>query len=55
LYSSLNFITVIKSRPMRWTEDVARVTEIRNAYNFLSKNLEDRDHLSDLGVDGSIT
>jgi len=33
LYSSPNSIRVIKSRWMRWAGHVARMGEIRNAYN----------------------
>jgi hypothetical protein len=35
LYTSPNVIRVIKSRRMRWLEHVARIGEMRNAYNFL--------------------
>jgi len=35
LYTSLNIIWVIKLRRMRWSEHVARVEEMRNAYNIL--------------------
>jgi hypothetical protein len=35
LYAPPNIIRVIKSRTMRWTEHVARMLEMRNAYNIL--------------------
>jgi hypothetical protein len=35
LYSSLNVITMIKSRKMSWEGHVARMRETRNAYRIL--------------------
>jgi hypothetical protein len=35
LYASPNIVRMMKSRRMRWTEHVARLGEIRNAYNIL--------------------
>jgi hypothetical protein len=35
LHASPNIITVIKSRRMRWAEHIARMGEMRNAYNIL--------------------
>jgi hypothetical protein len=35
LYSSPNIIRMVKSRRMRWTAHVARMTEKRNAYMIL--------------------
>jgi hypothetical protein len=35
LYASPNIMTLIKSRRMRWTGHVARMGEIRNAFNIL--------------------
>jgi hypothetical protein len=35
LYVSSNIIGVIKSRRMRWVEHIARMEEMRNAYNNL--------------------
>jgi hypothetical protein len=35
LYSSPSIIRVIKSRRMRWAGNVARMGEVRNAYNIL--------------------
>jgi hypothetical protein len=34
-YSSKNFIRFIKSRRMRWEEHIARMGEIRNAYDII--------------------
>jgi hypothetical protein len=39
LYAAANIIRVIKSR-MRWAENVARIEEMRNAYNILVGKLE---------------
>jgi hypothetical protein len=39
---------------MRWEMHVARMGEVRNAYNILSEKLKGRDHTEDLGVDGKI-
>jgi hypothetical protein len=35
LYSSPNIIRVLKSKRMRWAGHVARMGEVRNAYNIL--------------------
>jgi hypothetical protein len=35
LYSSPSIVRVIKARRMRWAEDVARMGEVRGAYNIL--------------------
>jgi hypothetical protein len=40
LYTSQNIITMVKSRSMGWAEHVARMGEMRNAYNILVGNLE---------------
>jgi hypothetical protein len=51
LYSSPNVIRVIKSRRMSWAGYVAhREAEER----FWWKNLRERDHLEDQGVDGRV-
>jgi hypothetical protein len=42
LYSSRNIITVMKSRVVKWAGHV-RMSEMRNACNFLSENLKGRD------------
>jgi hypothetical protein len=40
LYASPNIIRVIKSRRMRGVRHVARMGEMRNAYNILVEKLE---------------
>jgi hypothetical protein len=52
--ASPNIIRVIKSRRMTLAGHVARVGEMRNAYNFWLENLTGRDHSEDLGVDERI-
>ena len=54
LYSSPNIVRAIKSRKMRWAEQVARVDERRGVFRVLVGNLRERDHLGDRGVDGRI-
>jgi hypothetical protein len=44
LYSSPSIIRVIKSRRMRWVGHVARMGEVRNAYNILVGSLTGGDH-----------
>jgi hypothetical protein len=46
LYSSPNIIRIIKSRRMRWADDVARMGEKRNTYRLLweSQSQRERDH-----------
>jgi hypothetical protein len=39
---------------MKWVGYVAQMGEKRNAYTFLVGNPEERDHLRDLGIDGSM-
>jgi len=53
LYASLDINRMIKSRRMSWAEHVARMGELRNAYNILEK-LKGRDHFEELGVYGMI-
>jgi hypothetical protein len=45
----------IKPRRMRWAGHMARMGEVRGAYNILVGNLKGGDHSEDLGVDGRIT
>jgi hypothetical protein len=45
LYSSPNFIRLIKSRSMKWTEHVAWIGEKRNASGFWWGKLKQRDNL----------
>jgi hypothetical protein len=54
LYASSN-VRVIKSKRMRRKGHVARLGGMRNAYNILVGKPEGKNHLEDLGVDGSIT
>jgi hypothetical protein len=42
LYSSLGLIRVIKARKMRWVGHVARMGEVRGAYNILVGRPEGR-------------
>jgi hypothetical protein len=35
IYASQNIITVIKTKKMRWVENIARMREMRNAYSSL--------------------
>jgi hypothetical protein len=44
LYSSPSIIRMMKSRSMRWTWNVARMGEKRNAYRILGESQKDRDH-----------
>jgi hypothetical protein len=39
---------------MKWVEHVARMGEMRNAYNIFVENLKGRDHSEDIGVDGTM-
>ena len=51
LYSSPNFVGVIKSRRMRWAGHVARMGKRRGVYRVLVGKPE-RDHLEEAGVMG---
>jgi hypothetical protein len=42
LYSSPGIVTVIKARRMQWVEHVARMGEVRGAYNILVGRPEGR-------------
>jgi hypothetical protein len=44
LYSSPSIIRVIKARRMRWAGNVARMGELRGAYNILVGRPEGRNH-----------
>jgi hypothetical protein len=50
LYRSLDIITVIKSRIMRWAGHVARIRKVINAHLRL-ESVKRRDHSEDLGID----
>jgi hypothetical protein len=45
LYASSDIIRVIKWRRMRRSGNVARITEMRNAYKIVIGNLKRRDYL----------
>jgi hypothetical protein len=47
-------ISIIKSRKIKWAENVACMGDMRIAYSILVEKPERRDHLEDLGVDGGI-
>ena len=56
LYSSPNIVRVIKSRRMRWAGHVARMGE-RSGEEYTGvwwRNLRERGHLEDPGVEGKI-
>jgi hypothetical protein len=53
LYSSTNIIRVIKSRRMKWAEHVARMGEGEAHTRLWSGDMKERNHLENLGVDGS--
>jgi hypothetical protein len=44
LYSSRSIVRVIKARRMRWAGHVARMGEVRGAYNILVGSLKGGDH-----------
>jgi hypothetical protein len=55
LSSSPNIIRLIKSRRIRWAENVARIEGTREEYTgLLWGNVRERDHLEELGIDGRI-
>jgi len=39
LYRSSNIVRLIKSRRLRWTDNVARMEEVRSAFNSLADTL----------------
>ena len=51
---SPNIIRVTKSRRMRWTVHVAGMGKKKTHTGFSWGNLNERDHLKDLGVDDNI-
>ena len=54
LYSSPNFMWVIKSRRMRWTGHVAHMGVERGVYRVLVGKSEGKNQWGNLGVDGWI-
>jgi hypothetical protein len=55
LHASPNTIMVIKSRMMRWVNNIEGVEEMRHIYvTFWSENLMGRYHSEDRGVDWSL-
>jgi hypothetical protein len=54
LYSPPNIVLVIKSRRMRWVENVARMGRAEVYTGFWLGNPRERDHLEDAGLDGRI-
>jgi len=53
LYTSPNIVRVIRSRMMKWMGHVVCMGGMRNA-KFWLVNLDRRDHVEDLGVDGRV-
>jgi hypothetical protein len=53
LYSSPNIVLMIKSRRMRWVGHVARLGRREACIGFWWRNLWERDHLGDPGLNGS--
>jgi hypothetical protein len=54
LYASPNITRVIESRRMRWAGHVARMGDIRNAYNILVGKPERKIPIGKTGVDGKM-
>jgi hypothetical protein len=54
LYSSPSIFPVIKSRRMRWAENVARMRKRRGVYRVLVRHLRKRDHFEDPSIDWRI-
>jgi hypothetical protein len=52
LYSSLNIVSMIKSRRMRWAGHVTCMGEGRGVYRFWLGGPKVRDHWEDLGTVG---
>jgi hypothetical protein len=55
LYSSSGIVRVIRARRMRWAGHVARMGEVRGAYNILVGKPEGRRPLGRPRLDGRIT
>jgi hypothetical protein len=54
LYCSAHIAQVLKSRRMRWAEDVTPTGDRRGAYSILMGKPEGKSHLEDLGIDRRI-
>jgi len=54
LYSLSNTIRVIKSRIIMWAGHVARMGRVEMRTGFWRGDLMDREHMENLGVDGSV-
>jgi hypothetical protein len=55
LYSSHNFVRVIKSSRLRWTGHVARMGEGKGVYRVMVGRPHGKRPLEDLGIGGRIT
>jgi hypothetical protein len=54
MYFSSNIIRAIKSRRLRWAENLARMGKRRRAHRVLVGKHEERNHVKDQGVEGRI-
>jgi hypothetical protein len=54
LHASPNIVRMLNSRRMRWEVHVARMGREEEYTGFWWRNLNERDHLEDLGVEGRI-
>jgi hypothetical protein len=51
---SPNIIRVMKSRRVRWAEQLAQMGEMRNAYDILLVKLKGSNHVEDQGINGKV-
>jgi hypothetical protein len=54
LYAAPGIFRVIKSRMLRWTGQVARMTDAKTIHRQLVGNLQSRRQVGDFGLDGLI-